>query len=212
MTKPPGKQPFSIVVGLEFKDAGSYALRQAGQVAHAVPHSEIHLVHVDKNELNEDRRKQLLGQLRLFVNEEAPSLGGLAGVALGIHLRSGEPVREILQLASDVSATMIIIGAHKGPHLKNWLASSVAHRLIEGSACPVLVAGPRPIEKRPEPAVEPPCPDCVRKRAESNRAVWWCERHSNHAAKAHTFSYQREIPFVSHDSEVIPTGIDFPGL
>jgi len=43
----------------------------------------------------------------------------------------------------------------------------------------------------------------------SSSQFWWCERHSRHAPRAHVFSYQRELPFATHDSEVIPTGIDF---
>jgi len=201
--------PFSIVVGLDFLEAGGYAFGQAARVARAIPGSQIHLVHVFEGALDEARRAQLEAQLRLYVNEKAASLGGLRGVSVGIHLRVGDTVREIVQLASDVGATMVVIGSNTRIHLESWTVGTVAKRLILWAACPVLVAGPKPAPFHHEPKIEPPCAACERTRAASNRAVWWCERHAHHAASAHVFSYQRELPFETHDSEVIPTGIAF---
>ncbi|HEY8087794.1 MAG TPA: hypothetical protein VIF09_08115, partial [Polyangiaceae bacterium] len=83
-------------------------------------------------------------------------------------------------------------------------------RLIAGAPCPVLIASPPP--KHPpkhEPTIEPACPQCLQARAASKGAQWWCERHAHRSNQGHAFSYQRELPFASHDSEVIPTGIDF---
>jgi nucleotide-binding universal stress UspA family protein len=202
--------PFSVVVGLDFRDAGGYAFAQAARIARAIPGSDVHLVHVFEHEFDPALRVQLVERLRpLFANDEAASLGGSAGLSIGIHLRVGDPVHEIAQLASDVGATMIVIGAHKGPHVRHWFLGSVTHRLLHSSLCPVLVAGPRPTAAKHEPAIEPPCTDCVRARAESSGATWWCLRHANGATHDYAFSYQRETPLSSHDSEVIPTGIDF---
>ena len=40
-------------------------------------------------------------------------LGGrLARTTVGIHLRSGHPVREIVQLATEVHADLIVVGSH----------------------------------------------------------------------------------------------------
>lgn len=202
-------RPFSVVVGLDFRDAGGYAFGQAACVARAVAGSQVHLVHVFEGEVDAARRKQLIEQLRLYANEKAVSLGGLPGVRVGVHLRVGDPVREILQLASDVSATMIVIGAHKRPDASSWLLGTVAHRLLQWASCPVLVAGPEQPAVHHELAIDPPCADCSRARASSKGATWWCERHSQHPAAAHVFSYQRELPLETHDSAVIPTGIDF---
>lgn len=197
---------FSIVVGLDFLDAGGYAFEQAARIARAIPGSQIHVVHVFANELDAARRAELKGQLGLYVNEKAASLGGLPLVGVGIHLRAGDTVRGILQLASDVAASMIVIGAKTGPHPETWLVGSVAERLLLWAACPVLVAGPKPARVHQEPVIEPPCADCERTRAASKRAVWWCERHATHAASAHVFSYERELPLSTPDSLSTPGG------
>jgi nucleotide-binding universal stress UspA family protein len=200
--------PYTIVVGLDFRDAGGYAFEQAALTARAVPLSHLHLVHVGEP-LDAVTRKQLIGQLRLYVNEKAAALGGFGGLTVGIHLRAGEPAREIARLASEVSANLIVIGAHKGPSLKSWLLGRVSEHLLLSAPCPVLIAGPPQPAAHRDPTIEPPCTDCIRTRTETKGVSWWCDRHHHHAAKAHVFSYQRELPLATHDSEVIPTGVEF---
>jgi len=200
----------AIVVGLEFTDADGVAFDQAVRIARRVPRSELHVVHVFGEEPSKARSRELVDHLRLYVNEKAAAAGGFKAMTVGIHLRTGKPVREIVQLATDVSADLVVIGSHKGPHMKSWIVGSTAEHLLAAAPCPVLVAPPHPKAVAPhEPAIEAPCPDCLRVRATSRGAEWWCERHAHHAKRAHTFSYQRELPFASHDSEVIPTGITF---
>jgi nucleotide-binding universal stress UspA family protein len=209
-SKSDGPSTLSVIVGVAFTDADGPAFEQAARLALHVPGSELHLVHVFAEEPSEARARELVGHLRLYVNEKAATLGGLKAMTFGIHLRAGKPVREIVQLATDLRANLIVVGSHKGPHLKSWLVGTTAERLVADAPCPVLVASPRPTtEVKHEPAIEPACPDCLHARAISRGANWWCERHSHHAKRAHVFSYQRELPFADHDSEVIPTGIKF---
>jgi hypothetical protein len=139
-------------------------------------------------------------------------LGGFAGNKVGIHLRSGEATDEITQLAEEIRADLVVVGSGgKGPHLKSWLVGSTAERLVSSARFPVLLAGPRhaSVESH-EPTIEPPCPDCLSARAKSDGTTWWCERHSHHTARAHTYSYTREIPFSTRDEVVIPAGVDNP--
>jgi hypothetical protein len=101
-----------------------------------------------------------------------------------------------------------VLASTKGPHLKRILVGSVADRLMAAARCPVLVAGPMPPPKVLEPAVEPACPDCFESRRGSGGRQWWCTRHSQHHAKAHSYSFQRELALRTHDGAVTPTGID----
>jgi nucleotide-binding universal stress UspA family protein len=208
-SKNAGPSNLSVVVGLAFTDADGFAFDQAARIAQRVARSELHLVHVFDAEPSEPRARELVDHLRLYVNEKAAALGGLKAMTVGIHLRAGKPVREIVQLATETQADLIVVGSHKGPHLKSWLLGSTAEHLVATAPCPVLIAGPKPKPVAHEPAIEPACPDCLRIRAASHGADWWCERHSHHAKRAHTFSYQRELPFATQDSAVIPTGIKF---
>jgi nucleotide-binding universal stress UspA family protein len=204
--KLPVPAKFAIVVGLDFTDADGPAFDQAASLAMRVPGSELHLVHVFDTLPTGER--SLVEHLRLYVNEKAAINHRLRGISVGIHLRQGQTVRELIQLATEVSAAFIVIGSHKGPHIKDWIVGSIVERLVGNAPFPVLVASPKP-KVTHEPVIEPPCPQCVQARSTSGGKSWWCERHAHHAKAAHTFSYQRELPFATHDSEVIPTGISF---
>jgi nucleotide-binding universal stress UspA family protein len=205
----PGPTTLSTVVGLAFTDADGPAFDQAARIALGVPHSELHLVHVFHTQPSAEQSRELIGHLRLYVNEKAAMRNGLRGITVGIHLRSGKPVREIVQLATEVHADLIVVGSHKGPHLKQWVVGSTAEKLMASAPCPVLVASPRPKPEKPEPTIEPPCPQCVQTRRASGGAKWWCERHADIAMGQHSFSYQRELSFSTPDSAVFPTGIEF---
>jgi nucleotide-binding universal stress UspA family protein len=207
-SKNDGPSTLSVIVGLAFTDADGPAFDQAARIASRVPHSELHLLHVFDAEPSEARSRELVEHLRLYVNEKTAAFGGLKAITVGIHLRTGKPVRELVQFATDIRADLIVLGSHKGPHLKSWIVGSTAERLVADAPCPVLVAAPRPkAEVKHDPVIEPPCPDCLRARATSHGAQWWCERHSHHAKRAHTFSYQRELPFATVDAAVFPTGM-----
>lgn len=209
----PGKNatPVRIVVALGFNDADGPAFDQAVRLTRRVPGSELHLVHVFEHAPSEAKREDLVEHLRLYVSEKAEMTGGLGGITVGIHLRAGKVVRELTQLATDVGADFVVVGAPRRSPLEHWIAGSTADRLVASAPFPVLVASRAPRDREPqEPAIEPPCADCVQTRIATQGARFWCERHTRAAAaRPHTYSFQREIPFGSHDSEVLPTGIDF---
>jgi len=204
-------RPLTAVVGFDFSSADGPAFDQAIRIAQRAAHGEVHLVHVFANEPSPERLRDLADHLRLYVYEKAPQLDGFSTVRVGIHLRTGDVAQEIARLAGEVDADLIVLGSRRGPLMRHWIVGSTVHKLQSNGSRPVLVANPWP--KEPADAhlivIEPPCPDCVRARAESDGARWWCERHSHRMNAAHTYSYQFEMPFSSHDSVVSSTGIDF---
>jgi nucleotide-binding universal stress UspA family protein len=205
---------FAIVVASDLSEAGGYAFEQGARLAQRVPGGagQVHFVYVTSGDTSEARIRQLGGQLRAYVTEKAASMGGLPGLSVGVHVRHGDPIPEIAQLAAEVDAALIVLGTPDHPLLKALTHGSVAERLLPHAPCPVVLAGPRPVEPRVHPAaIEPPCPECLATRKRTNGREWWCARHTapGGTALGHTYSYQRELPFATHDSEVIPTGIDF---
>ncbi len=104
---------------------------------------------------------------------------------LATHLTSGSPTREILQLANDLRADLIIVGTQdlRGP--KRMLLGSVSEHVAKRARCPVVVV--RKIRyAETEPEIEPPCEDCLAVQASSAGAQLWCERHSHHLRRIHT--------------------------
>jgi nucleotide-binding universal stress UspA family protein len=207
----PTVKPLSVLVGLDFSEADGPAFDDAARVAQRAPESELHLVHVFDVPPSGPRARELAEHIRLYVSEKAPLLGGLEGVRVTIHLCAGKVIEEIVRLARGVGCDLVVVGSHRGVQFKSLLLGSTAQRLIGVSPCPVLVASPWP--KEPADAhlivIEPPCPDCVRARAETGGARFWCERHSHRQNGAHTYGYQSDVAFATHDSQVVPTGIQF---
>ena len=207
LTRPSSRSPFSIVVGLTFTDGGNFAFDQAALIARGIPSSEIHLVHVFEEGLSQAQADDLKQHLKLFANDKAASLEGLDKRSIGIHLRVGEPARALVDFATESGAGLIVLGSEKHG-VKAWFASPTAEKLIASAPCPVVVAGPRPAPAAPgEPVIEPACADCITTRHTSGGEQWWCTRHSEHARATHTFSYKRELPFATRDSQLGPTGV-----
>jgi nucleotide-binding universal stress UspA family protein len=199
-------RPFAILLYTDDTDASGYAFEEAARLSKRIPSSEIHLVYVSPGSGSAERTRHLAGQFRAYVDAKAASIGGMDGQSVAVHIRNGQPVREIVQLAADIDADLIVIASPKHPHLTSFLSGSVQEGLIQHSPCPIIVAGPKPPEPRVHfPAIEPPCPDCRKARTESHGQQWWCARHQP-GFSAHTYSYQGEIPFATHDMAVDPTG------
>jgi nucleotide-binding universal stress UspA family protein len=206
----PTGRPFVLVVAIDLADtaSGGYALDQALRIASRIPDSRMHAVHV----CTADVDRQTLGLLRLYVEEKATALGGCERQSVAVHVRKGEPGREIAQLTADLGADMVIVGAHKGEHLRKLIVGSTAERVMASATCPVVIAGPRP---KPQPShiivIEAACQDCVNTRFETRGKAWWCARHAEHHPVLHhhhLYSYHSGAPFSEHDSEVSPTGVD----
>jgi hypothetical protein len=108
------------------------------------------------------------------------------------HLRVGAPVREILQLASDLEADVLVIGTHDAKGFERLLLGSIAEVIARTAPCAVLVARKRTAHRKDIPEITPPCPDCLRARSESKGKAMWCERHAEHHPRAHTYSEMPE--------------------
>ena len=207
MNDPGFSQPFTVVVGIDFKEGSGYALDQAATIAERIPGSQLHVVHVI-DQGDDPLMDRTVEQLRTYLlGKLTQQRGSVDGHTLGVHVRVGKPAREIVQFAVDVSADLVLLGTHKGPHLKSLFVGSVAAQLVRAAPCPVLVAGPKPAELSDHvPPIEPPCPDCVAIRFDTRGKDWWCGRHATRHPHAHTYSYQEQLSFAMHDAEVIPTG------
>jgi nucleotide-binding universal stress UspA family protein len=200
-------RPFTIVVASDFEPASGYAFDLAAQMALRIPGSRLEVVHVVDQGTSDAEIGRLAGLLRLYVQEKSAA-DSYTGQSVGVHLRQGDKTREIAQLALDVSADAILLGPHTHVHLRDLQHGSPAARLQSDVSCPVLVAQPKPEPPPPgEPAIEPPCADCVAVRDGSGGSTWWCPRHDTAERRAHQYSYRTELPFATHDSAVLPVDL-----
>src|SRR5690606_13617820 len=56
-----------------------------------------------------------------------------------IHARIGEPAEEILRLADEARADVVVVGTHGRSGIDRLLLGSVAERVVRHAGCPVLV-------------------------------------------------------------------------
>lgn len=67
----------------------------------------------------------------------------------------GIPYLEIIRVAGETKADLLVMGTHGRSGIEHLLIGSVAERVVRKAPCPVLtVKKPRPVEKTPEKAGE----------------------------------------------------------
>jgi nucleotide-binding universal stress UspA family protein len=129
-----------MVVGVDFTDASEYALRLATNLLRSAgPRAELHLVHVT---VPPYRPAAHGGDGPAFVPSESPDSvrnrllaayfrsGHDVTASVIPHARVGDATREIADLAREVNADLIVIGAHKRKGLARALHRSTYARIV----------------------------------------------------------------------------------
>jgi nucleotide-binding universal stress UspA family protein len=197
------KKPQVIVVGIDFSPIGDLALQTAFEKASELEGSEVHVVYVARaygSAVHIDGQNELLtvsieeASQRLKAHVEArlayfmgSHQGKPAFTRAVTHVRLDAPAEEIAQLASDLDAELIVVGTHGRRGLRRLVLGSVAEATVRLAPCAVLIVRPR--GESTVPAIEPPCPECVRARAESKGEVLWCATHSERHGRRHTYHF-----------------------
>jgi universal stress protein A len=136
-----------IVVPTDFSGSSEDAWVLAQQVAGTLS-SEVVLAHVfvepilyGDPPLAADTASQLYEQGRKWVEDELEKWASAAraqGMTVRTIVRTGSPHEEIVNLATEERAELIIMGTHGRTGLDRLLLGSVADRVIRFSPCPVL--------------------------------------------------------------------------
>ena len=80
-----------------------------------------------------------------------------ANVRAERRFEEGDPVTEILRVAREINADLIVLGTHGRTGLARLLMGSVAEQIVRKAACPVLtVTAPFVPASAPRPPVEEP--------------------------------------------------------
>jgi nucleotide-binding universal stress UspA family protein len=107
--------------------------------------SELHMVCVEEipylPEFMEEVRESAGTAARYFhgVLQRARNMAELSKVAFETHLLAGHPVRDIVKLAADMQADLLVIGATGHSAIYERMVGSRADRIIQLAHCPVLV-------------------------------------------------------------------------
>ena len=138
---------YRIVVPTDFSDCAEEAWALAQRMAAALG-SELVLAHVlvetplyDEGPFTMERTKRVYEAARKWAEETIEHWAGTArgkGLKVRTVLRTGVPYREIVDLAANERADLVLIGTHGRGGLDRALLGSVADRVVRLSPCPVL--------------------------------------------------------------------------
>jgi nucleotide-binding universal stress UspA family protein len=170
------------VVGIDFSDTSRHLVFVASNLARATRGLDIHLVHVLRppaaaisGSIAYVRYEWQIAAAKRQLEELTVEVSRRGSFRTFHHLRTGEAHREIVELASDLGADLVIIGTHGHSGFSRLLLGSIAERVQRFAPCPVLTVKPKaPLQASD---LEPPCPSCRVARIESYGADLWCEEH-----------------------------------
>jgi nucleotide-binding universal stress UspA family protein len=176
-------RPSDVVVGYDFSAASDPALDQALKLASHMLPARVHVLTVLSNDLTSHRPTYIEAARLDSALERLAARTGLPpreDLQIFTHARIGSPSAEILELAHEVHAELIVVGTHRRQGIKRLALGSVAEAVILGAHCPVHVALPTQYPEVDGRALtpEPPCPLCVQTRTATAGKSWWCEDHS----------------------------------
>jgi nucleotide-binding universal stress UspA family protein len=177
-----------MVIGVDFSETSHQAVAVALNLARITRAPDLHLIHVLKHApmTGLSDWSGAISQYEKAVDSARRELDLICASAIlkfdlraFAHVRTGEPHREIVQLASDIEADLVVIGTHSRAGVTRLLLGSVAEKVQRQAPCPVLTVKPK---ERPRSSdLEPPCPLCHELRIESRGARLWCVQHVNTA-------------------------------
>lgn len=146
----PDPRRFVLVVAADASPTSGHVIRSAAALARIIPGAELHIVHVltdvepgapleparTASDPSLDRGLAQLSELALQAHEACPA-------HVVPHVCAGDPAREILQLAANLDADLVVVGARSGHGLRRLVLGSVAEKVVRRSRCPVFVTRPK---------------------------------------------------------------------
>jgi nucleotide-binding universal stress UspA family protein len=144
--------PTKIFLATDGSKEAGLAARSAAELADKTG-SELHVVHIlalpldthDPSSLEPEVRQRLETRARRSLEEEVGRIEALGGAVEGSHLRVGRPDAEILALAEEISAGLIVMGSRGVGGIRRALVGSVSDSVVRHAHCPVLVVRGEPI-------------------------------------------------------------------
>ena len=132
---------------LHANDGSEHAFNALSLALKIARHSnaDLHMVCVEEidylPETMEDVRQETGTAARRFhsVVNRARSMAEESQVKLKTHVVAGHPVRDIVDLARDLKADLLVVGASGHSALYDRMIGSRADRIVHLAPCPVLV-------------------------------------------------------------------------
>ena len=132
--------PMVILLATDGSEEARIASHMAASIAEGTG-SELHLVHVVGTGGTDPRVYELMRRSsHAFLDEQAGKLRAAGAMVAKEHLRNGRPDQEIVALADELGAGLIVMGGRGLGGMKRALMGSVSDSVVRHAHCPVLVA------------------------------------------------------------------------
>ena len=142
-----------ILVCSDFSEVGNRAVELAFGLAFG-SQTKVHVVHVldtptvpnpmyahyvSQAGWEPDAFQQATAEARRALEALVP--GEVAGLGVGVefHTPAGNPAEEIMRLAEELDAEVIVMGTHGRTGLERFLLGSVTERVVRMASCAVMV-------------------------------------------------------------------------
>ena len=144
----------SVVVGYDFSPSADAALHRAVSLAARAPSHVLHVVCVidpkeaipsipPYNGIDHMYAARVQEALAAEIQHELDRAEVHERVHFFVHARLGKAVAEILELAREVGADLIIVGSHGMTGIERMLLGSTSKHIVREAHCTVEVARPK---------------------------------------------------------------------
>jgi len=137
-----------VVVGFDFSPSGRAALYRALALAARAPFHMLHFVCVIEPgpKVNYDYAERIQQRVAEELQFELRAVTAKDTIHFHVHARIGKPAEEILLLARDVGADLIIVGSKGAKGVGRLVLGSVSEKVVREALCTVEVARPKRYE------------------------------------------------------------------
>src|ERR671914_1524423 len=143
--------PTRILLATDGSEEAELAALRAVELADATD-SELHVVHVEvvpsflvsyPGTLGYERRlyEQIEEMSRELLRKQSWRVKAAGGTVAGTHLRMGQGDLEIVALAEELGADLIVMGCRGHRGIRRAIEGSISDGVIRHAPCPVLVVG-----------------------------------------------------------------------
>lgn len=186
----------TVLAAIDYSESSALVVQHAVDAARQQNARQLHFVHVRAAGTGDEAGDAGRDELEAWLSTRLVGTSGLPyPVPVVAHEERGNPADVIVSLASDLNASVVVVGTHGRKGVQRMLMGSVAEAVVRSAGCPVLVA--RPLSHtRSAPSIEPACPRCIEAQEATQGAQLWCEQHSEKHGRRHTYYDTRHETWV----------------
>jgi nucleotide-binding universal stress UspA family protein len=142
-----------LVVGVDLGEVSEQLLRTAQNLLHSADEAELHVVHVVRPESLIQRIEEPPGSVGTVDRSQAEAahwqlehmcdaMAHRSSTRVVVHTPVGRPAEELVRIAKDVGADVLVVEAHDPSKPRRVLHRSVVARVARTAPCSVLMVRP----------------------------------------------------------------------